>query len=112
MTSNAKSHNILESLHQGSIANSKLVLTVHWSVMSNHDCQALGRLNFHELLLEPGKLMTWVVTLSPDVEVEHIASVCVECNHLGASWDALSILELDVHGVVTEFPILCGCLFV
>lgn len=82
MTSNAKPHNILESLHQGSVANSKLVLAVHWSVMSNHDCQAFGCLNFHELLLEPGKLMAWVVTLSPDVEVEHIACVCVECNHL------------------------------
>ena len=77
VTDDAESDNVLESFHKGTVADTELMLAVLGRVVSNHYGKATLSLYFKQLLLEPSKLVCWILTLTPNEEVEAVASVSV-----------------------------------
>lgn len=112
MSDQSESDDVLESLHEGPESHSKLMLAVIRRIMAHQDRKTTLSLNFKKFLLEPSKLMAWVVALSPDVEIEHIAAVRVVCDNFGTCGKALAILEFQVHGVEAVLAILFQGLFI
>ena len=107
VSSQSKSDHILEALHECPEAHSELMLTIHWSVMSQHDGQTVLSLNLHQLLFQPFNLMSRVVSFAPNIKVQHVTCVRVVGNKSRACWQALTILEsANVHRIVSVFAIL------
>ena len=83
------------------------MLAIEGSIVTHHDSKTTFSFNLGELLFEPGKLMAWVVSLTPDVEVECVATVGVVGDEAGPSGQSLAILESgDVLRIVSIFTIL------
>jgi hypothetical protein len=100
VTLHAESDDVLESLHEGSVSGTKLMLAVIWSVVSNHDGETFLSLNFKELLFEPCKVVAWVVPLTPGEPVEIVACLRVVGNDSGAGWQLLTVEQFHLHAVV------------
>ena len=69
------------------------MLAIEGRVVTEHDGVAAGGFDLEECLLKPGKLATRVVALAPHMEVEHVTTVGVVCNHFRASWESFTIVE-------------------
>ena len=106
MSNGSEPYDILESLHQGSVAHTKLVLAVLWRVMSDQDSKAILSLDFEQLLLKPRELVAWILALTPDEIVERVAHICVVSNDARSIGHLLSIFQLQVHAVVAILRIL------
>lgn len=77
VTDQAKSDDVLETLHKSPETNTKLMLAVERRVVAHHDGKTTLSLHLRKLLLKPGELVAWIVALTPDIEVETVASVRV-----------------------------------
>ena len=80
-----------------------MMLAVHGRVVTEHDGVAAGGFDLEKLLLKPGELATRVVALTPHMEVEHVTTVGVVCDHFRASWERLSVLESQILRIVAIF---------
>ena len=72
-----KPNDVLEAFHQGSIPRAKLMLALVGSIVGDQESNATFSLNFEQLLLQPGEHVPWILTLTPGVPVERIASLGV-----------------------------------
>ena len=93
VSSQTEPDDVLESLLQSSETNTKLMLAVEGSIVTHHDSKTTFSFNLSELLFEPSKLMAWIVSFTPDVEVECVATVGVVGDEAGASGQSLAIFE-------------------
>ena len=69
------------------------MLAIEGCVVTEHDGVAAGGFDLEKLLLQPGELATRVVALTPHMEVEHVTTVGVVCDHFRASWESFTIVE-------------------
>lgn len=96
-----EANNVLESLHQGSVPCTELMLALLGSVVGDQEGKTALSFSVQKLLFKPGKLMARVLSLSPDVPVETVAGLSVVCNDAGSLWHRLAIEQLDGLAVVS-----------
>ena len=77
MALHSKAYDMLESFHKSSISCSKLMLTIVWRVVGNHDGDSLISFNLEKLLVQPGEMIARIASLTPYIQVETIACMSV-----------------------------------
>jgi len=103
---------VLETLHQCTIPDTKLVLTVRRSVVSKHNGETTSSFNIQKRLLKPSELVSRILALTHKIPVERVTDIRVVGDDTRASWKTFSILELsDLFRVETILSILSGNIF-
>ena len=69
------------------------MLAIVGCVVTKHNGVTASGFDLEECLLKPGELATGVVALAPNMEVEHVTTVGVVCDHFRASWESFTIVE-------------------
>lgn len=91
MALEGKTDDVLEPFHQGSVADTPLVLAVVRINVGNQKGNATVSLDCFKLIRQPGKLVSRIASLTEEPPVQAVTNLRVVSNQSGTTWHLLAV---------------------